>query len=66
MIIIGIILLIPVVIGETLVKCIWAIVYSIIRPMVKYSNHNDSMYTYAYKYKGEYLVTSYVIGLWED
>ena len=66
MIIIGFILLIPIFIGETLVKCVWAIIYSIIRPIVKNSYHDYSMYTYAYKYKGEYWFTNWLFQLWED
>ena len=64
MLIIGWSIIVPLAILETIVKIVWAIIYSIIRPFVKNSIHNYKMETYAYKWKGELWFCDWLINLW--
>lgn len=66
MVVIGALLMSLIVVFETLVKIVWSVIYSIIRPIVKHSRYNDTMYNYAFKWKYNYAIYTWIGDLWRD
>lgn len=66
MVVIGALLMSLIVVFETLVKIVWSVIYSIIRPIVKNSRYNDAMYDYAFKWKYNFRICNWIGDLWRD
>ena len=66
MAILGYILLIPIVLIEGIVKVIWSIIFSIFKPLFIFMNDGPywKLYDYAYKFKGNFPFTNFILGLW--
>lgn len=63
--IVGWILMIPFIILEGIIKILWSIVYSLFKPFLKHCNSSYKMEDYAYRWRGQFLVCSWIIDMWD-
>ena len=64
MIIIGWIFLTPVVIVETVIKIIWAVIYCVLRPLFKNMDCNYYLENYAFRWKGHLEICNWLYDKW--
>lgn len=61
---IGLVLFIPIVLLETVIKIVWAVIYCIFRPLLKNLDSAYSMENYAFKWKGHLRICNWLYNKW--